>query len=161
MLFRSGESLRRRIGEAIHAEHFEREYAMMGVTLGYRYEGSPIVVPDGTPEPPDDAIEYRPSARPGHRAPHAWLADGRSTLDLFGAGFTLLSFDHADAGVAALAKAAQLRNVPFVHHVIDDARVRELYASPLVLVRPDGHVAWRGERVPDDALALIDTVRGA
>ena len=61
--------------------------------LGYRYEDSPIVVPDGPPPPePEDSRDYRQSSHPGCRAPHAWLADGRSTLDLFGRGFTLLRF---------------------------------------------------------------------
>ena len=82
------------------------EWECVGVMLGYRYEGSPICVADGTPPPPDPISQYHPSARPGSRAPHAWLAPGRSTLDLFGRGFVLLRFGGADpAGLVASARA--------------------------------------------------------
>ena len=35
------------------------------------------------------------------------------------------------------------------------------YACALCLVRPDGHVAWRGDADPANAGAIIDVVRGA
>jgi hypothetical protein len=129
--------------------------------LGYRYDGSPICVPDGAPPPePEDARDYRPSSHPGSRAPHAWLADGRSTLDLFGRGFTLLRFTGApDAG--ALAAAAGARGVPLDIVTVDEPGIGVLYARKLVLVRPDGHVAWRGDAVPGEPLHLIDRIRGA
>jgi hypothetical protein len=44
---------------------------------------------------------------------------------------------------------------------IADARVCELYERRFVLVRPDGHVAWRSDTMPDDPLAVADRVRGA
>ena len=71
-------------------------FRTIGLQLGYRYEGSPIVVPDGTPAPPDDPENFVASARPGSRAPHVALADGSSMLDLYGRGFVLLRFG-ADA----------------------------------------------------------------
>jgi uncharacterized protein YfaP (DUF2135 family) len=51
--------------------------------------------------------------------------------------------------------------VPLAVHRVDDPQIAALYAAKLVLVRPDGHVAWRGESLPPSAEALIDTVRGA
>ena len=81
-------------------EENEKSWHPVGVHLGYIYHPSPIVVPDGTQQPPDDTIGYAPTAFPGARAPHAWLADGRSILDLFGAGFVLLAF--ADVTTAAM-----------------------------------------------------------
>ena len=66
------------------------EWFANGVMMGYRYDNSPIVWPDGTPAPPDLSHPYIQTARPGARAPHVWLGDGRSTLDLFGRGFVLL-----------------------------------------------------------------------
>jgi len=82
-----------------------------------------------------------------------------STLDLFGAGFTSLNF--ANLPIAALEQAAAQRGVPFAVHRIASRESAALYAEPLVLVRPDGHVAWRGDAIPADAIGLIDIVRGA
>ncbi len=124
------------------------------------YEESPICVPDGT-KPPEGRAELAPSARPGTRAPHCWIADGRSTLDLFGAGFVLVRFGSPVANVAPLTAAAHARGVPLEIVDIDHADAASIYQKPLVLVRPDGHVAWRGDMLPDDAVSLVDHVRGA
>ena len=133
----------------------------IGVALGYSYLNSPLCVPDGTPPPPDEPSVYLPTARPGHRAPHAWLAHGRSTLDLFGNGFVLLRFGNAgEPEVEALRAAALERGMPLRIEIIDDREIAALYEQPLVLVRPDGHVAWRAGALPDPG-ALLDIVRGA
>ena len=60
-----------------------------------------------------------------------------------------------------IERAAASRGVPLQVHRIDHQEAAALYERALVLVRPDGHVAWRGDSQPADALALIDTVRGA
>jgi hypothetical protein len=129
--------------------------------LGYCYEPSPICIPDGTARPDVESKKFASVARPGTRAPHAWLADGRSTIDLFGGGFVLLRFGTAPPPAEALADAARKRNVPLRVVDLPDPEIGKLYERALVLVRPDGHVAWRDDAVPADALALIDRVRGA
>jgi 2-polyprenyl-6-methoxyphenol hydroxylase-like FAD-dependent oxidoreductase len=155
-----GAATRAKVGREF-AETMSREWHTLGVHLGYRYEGSPICWPDGSAAPADDPGAYLPTARPGHRAPHAWLGDGHSTLDLFGRGFTLLGFG-ADADEAApLLRAAQQRKVPMTFTAVAEPHVAALYECSFVLVRPDGHVAWRDDRMPKDALRLIDVVRGA
>ena len=156
----AGEECRRRIGDRL-ATSLHQEWNSLGIDLGYRYDASPIIIPDGTPPTPDDPSEYVPTSRPGHRAPHAWLADGRSTLDLFGPGFTLLRLGEPDASVAALLEAALERGVPMRLVDIDEPAVVKLYQRRLVLVRPDGHVAWRADEVPPEPLALVDIIRGA
>ena len=143
------------------SETMRREWFTLGAHLGYRYEGSPICWPDGTAAPPDDPRAYVPTARPGHRAPHAFLADGRSTLDLFGRGFALLGFGADAAEAAPLLEAAKKRNLPLTFTAIAEPHIAALYERKFVLVRPDGHVAWRGDRMPEDALCVIDVVRGA
>ena len=80
-------------------------------------------------------------------------------LILFGDGFVLLKF--ADVPSQAIERAAARHNVPLRVHRIDHQVAAELYGRALVLVRPDGHVAWRADSEPEDALQLIDTVRGA
>ena len=156
---KAGLSLRNSIGRAIYAEKFDREYDMEGVPLGYSYEGSPIIIPDGTLKRPFEVMTYHPTARPGHRAPHAWLADGRSTLDLFGRGFILLCFD-GTIDTNSLVEAAMVRHLPLKTEVVDNEEIANLYGGKLILVRPDGHVAWRGNELPMDTGAIIDTVRG-
>ena len=155
-------------GEAARADYgrwftetMRHEWFTIGVHLGYRYDGSPIIVPDGTPAPPLSTSSYVPTARPGARAPHAWLTDGRSTLDLFGRGFVLLRLGPDAPGGERIAGAAAQAGVPLDVIALDVAQVSELYQRRLVLVRPDGHVAWRADEEPADAGTLIELVRGA
>ena len=155
-----GAATREKVGREF-SETMRREWFTLGAHLGYRYENSPICWPDGTAAPPDDPRAYVPTARPGHRAPHAFLADGRSTLDLFGRGFALIGFGADAAEAAPLLEAAKKRNLPLTFTAIAEPHIAALYERRFVLVRPDGHVAWRGDHMPEDALCVIDVVRGA
>jgi len=149
------------IGRTIK-DAFAAEWESWGVTLGYRYDGSPICVADGTVPTPDEPMVYVPSARPGGRAPHLWLRNGRSILDLFGQGFTLLTFDDdATREAIALHQLAQALAMPLKIVRIAEPEAAALYERRFVLVRPDGHVAWRDDAIPADPQALLDTVRGA
>lgn len=154
----AGAALRETVGAEI-MRNKTKQFVSDGIALGYRYDASPVVINDGSAPPPDTAMIYHQTSRPGSRAPHAFLADGRSTLDLFGRGFVLLCFGGASG--AAIAAAAAALGVPFEVVAIDDDGIARLYERRLVLVRPDGHVAWRGDVAPDDALGMIDIVRGA
>ena len=128
-----------------------------GLELGYTYTSS-AVIPDGTdaPQVSNPIAEYIPVARPGHRAPHVWLEPQRSTLDLYGEGFTLL---------ASGTEWPETVNhpAPFQRHVITQPEVLEAYGlepGGAVLVRPDGFVAWRSRERPADAgLALENALR--
>jgi len=117
-------------------------------------------VPDGTPAPPLEGRTYTQVARPGARAPHVWLADGRSTLDLYGRGFVLLRLGADAPAGEALESAARERRVPLEVVTIEAPEVLKAYERHLVLVRPDGHVAWRADAEPADASAIIDRLRG-
>ena len=142
------------------ASIMRHEWFANGIMLGYRYDNSPLIWSDGTPAPPDVSHPYSQTARPGARAPHVWLDDGRSTLDLYGRGFVLLKLGSAPPSTANIENAAAERHVPLSVHAIADDKVLKAYERRLVLVRPDGHVAWRADGEPADAMALIDTVRG-
>jgi len=155
-----GEQARRQFG-AHYTQMMRREWFTLGIHLGYFYEGSPIVVPDGTPAPPDEVSTYVQTSRPGSRAPHVWLRERKSTLDLFGRGFVLLRFGSKPPRAEALVKAAELRGVPLSVVDLDHEQAARVYQRRLVLVRPDGHTAWRGDELPQDALKIIDAVRGA
>jgi hypothetical protein len=155
----AGERVRRELGNRLAAAN-RRAWEPIGIHLGYRYDPSPIVVPDGTAAPPDDEMDYVPTARPGSRAPHVWLRNGCSTLDLYGRNFTLLHLGRNGPAAAPLVAAAERRGMPLDVIHLDEPEVADLYQRRLALVRPDGHVAWRGDEA-GDALAIVDTVRGA
>lgn len=154
-----GERARERLSHDL-SEGTRQEWEPHGINLGYRYEGSRIVVADGTPEPADDPSDYVPTARPGHRAPHVELSDGRSTIDLFGPAFVLLCFGDAKFAEPIVA-AAHAARIPLMVHPLHEPAAAAAYERALVLVRPDGHVAWRGDRAPADALALMRAVTGS
>jgi 2-polyprenyl-6-methoxyphenol hydroxylase-like FAD-dependent oxidoreductase len=158
----AGAALRKRWHDAYVGGGYVRSRAFTeNLRTGYCYEDSPVVVPDGSPPIPYETPEFVPVARPGTRAPHAWIAPGRSTLDLFGTGFVLLRLGANPPDTGALAAAADRRHLPFRVADLADPAIAELYERRLALVRPDGHVAWRADDPPADPLALIDLVRGA
>jgi len=157
----AGARLRSEVGARISAAKV-REFNTLGVVLGYRYDDSPIVVDDGSEPPARDHARYVPSAHPGCLAPHAWCDDGSSLYDHFGAGYTLLVLD-GDPGardVTAFAAVAQARGVPLTVLAPRLAGLRDLYETSRALVRPDQHVAWRGDGIPADVSALLDRICG-
>jgi hypothetical protein len=154
-----GEAARKTIGAEIVGTR-SKTFISDGIALGYRYESS-IVIPDGTPAPRDSVMDYVQTSRPGSRAPHAWVSEGKSTLDLFGRSFVLMRTGSDAPDPATLVEAAKARGVPLDVVSTTDPEIARLYERPLVLVRPDGHVAWRGAAIPDNPLALIDAIRGA
>jgi len=158
-----GEQARREAGGYLAT--FGEEFASIGVQLGVRYDGSPLIAPDGAP-PRDSFVSYVPSGVPGGRAPHFFLdppgmAQRRSLFDLFGTGFTLLRLHRGAADATPLLEAAQRRRIPLDVVDIDDADARELYGRDLAVVRPDQHVCWRGDRPPADCDALMAQLVGA
>ncbi len=154
---RQREAFRRALFDSDVMRHHDTD----GIALGYRYDGSPVIRADGSEPAADEVRTYIPTARPGHRAPHAWIGDGRSTLDLFGTGLTLLSFGAPAAATQAFVGAAASRGVPLTVAPVAEPEAARLYERRLVLVRPDGHVAWRGDDAPVDPGAILDVVRGA
>ena len=154
-----GRTLRARLGRELERD-VGAMFRTVGLQLGYRYEDSPICVSDGTHAPPDDPEKFVPSARPGSRAPHVVLRDGRSSLDFYGRGFVLAQFGAGAPDGAEIAAAAAARGVPLRTATIAEPEAAVLHERKLVLVRPDGHVAWRGDREPADALAVVDRARG-
>jgi len=140
--------------------HVREEFNIPGITFGARYDGSPLIASDGTTPPPDKMNDYVPTATPGGRAPHAWLADGRSLFDTFGFEFSLLRLGSSAPNATALTKAAAQRRLPLT--VVDrpEQELRDLYQADLALIRPDQIVAWRGNRLPDEPGHLLDIVTG-
>lgn len=155
----AGEQARRGIGEQLARGGVAREFDAPEIHLGFSYADSPIVVPDPTASP-EERLDRRPNTRPGSRAPHAWVEPGVSTLDLFGDGFVLLNCAGSDEP-AGFERAFAERGVPMTVVTCDVPEVVKAYERPYVLVRPDGHVAWRGSEPPDDPGVIAERVRGA
>lgn len=135
--------------------------------IGGRYDASPVIIPDGTSPPdvfPETYDAYIPSGVPGGRAPHLWLDDrrqmGSSLFDRLGRGFTLLRLGPDAVEATPLERAAAARGIPLKVLDVTLPQGRELYGRALALVRPDQYIAWRGDRLPDDADAMLTQVTG-
>jgi 2-polyprenyl-6-methoxyphenol hydroxylase-like FAD-dependent oxidoreductase len=137
----AGAAARLRAGEHF-ARHGAAEFNIPGITFGGRYDGSPAIASDGSAPPPDRPNIYEPTACPGGRPPHLWLADGCSLFDAFGFEWTLLRLGgNEGAGFQAEARRRGLEMT-----VVDakSEEARALYGADLALIRPDQVVAWRG-----------------
>jgi 2-polyprenyl-6-methoxyphenol hydroxylase-like FAD-dependent oxidoreductase len=153
-----GGAARAALGERLH-RHAATEFDIPGIHLGVCYSGSPIVAPDGSAAPPDDWHRYTPDAIPGARAPHVWLEDGVSIFDRFGRDFTLVRL-LPQIDTRAIEAAARRRSLPLAVLDVSSDEARDVYACDLALVRPDHHIGWRGNALPDDVDALLDRVAG-
>ena len=152
-----GSVLRARAGEYL-ARHAQAEFDIPGITFGARYDGSPLITGDGEAPPSDRANVYEPSAVPGGRPPHLWLADGQSLFDRFGSEFTLLDTGEDDATSAALQAQLGRTRWPVRWVGVESGTLRRLYGRRYALIRPDQIVAWRGDSPPDDFSALLRRV---
>ncbi|MEV4807746.1 FAD-dependent monooxygenase [Nonomuraea sp. NPDC049421] len=146
------------IASFIENERGENEYR--GVELGYRYAESGVVCHEDVQEPLWSPRHYTPTTWPGGRPPSVVLDGGEPIFDRLGPRFTLVDFA-GDGRADALLAAAGAQGLPVTHTVVTDAAARELWERDLVLVRPDQHVAWRGNQSPPDPSAVVRRIRGA
>ncbi len=151
-----GKALRKVIGAAAYELHVQ-QFACAGLNFGYFYPDSPLIAYDGELAPVYTMFDYTPSTVPGCRTPHLWLTDGRSLYDALGPDYTMLRFDAA-VDVQPLMFAAAQAGVPIALLDVNCAHGAEVYRHKLVLNRPDGHVAWRGDTAPANPVALIDRI---
>lgn len=154
-----GDATRSEVSETIKATKV-REFKTLGIVLGCCYAGSPIIVDDGSAPPVPDTVLYIPSAHPGCLAPHLWLQDGSSLYDHFGVGFTLLVTTGTVFDSGTFAAAAVERMIPLKIIAPGDPRLQRRYGARFALIRPDQHVAWRGDAVPGDVQSLLGQVTG-
>jgi len=153
-----GTLARREVGEAAYRLHVQ-QFACAGLNYGYFYAGSPIIAYDGEHPPPYTMYDYTPSTVPGCRTPHFWLRDGRSLYDAIGPDYTLLRFDRR-ADVSVFLSGAAAAGVPLALLDLEAEEAPDAYRHRLVLSRPDGHVAWRGDEPPTDPRGLIERICG-
>ena len=154
-----GDAVRARVGKEAYDLNVQ-QYCCGGLNFGYFYAGSPIIAYDGDAHPTYTMYEFTQSSVPGCRAPHLWLDGRRSLYDMLGPGYTLLRFDPT-IGVSSVVEACSRRRVPLTILDVYAPDSLALYDRKLVLVRPDQHVAWRGNTEPVDPTTLVDLLRGA
>jgi 2-polyprenyl-6-methoxyphenol hydroxylase-like FAD-dependent oxidoreductase len=138
-----------------------------GMIFGAAYTSSALV-PDGTPPPAlaNPVTDYVPSARPGARAPHVWLERNGmrlSTIDLV--GFVVLAGRRGTAWVQAARQLASEMQLTLGAHNIGDGEIEDadgqwpaaygVDEDGAVLVRPDGHVAWRSPSLAREPTATL------
>jgi 2-polyprenyl-6-methoxyphenol hydroxylase-like FAD-dependent oxidoreductase len=144
-------------GAAIRAEvasRFDVEQRkvteILGIEAGYRYVDSPLVWPEAGAGPDPDNPRYVPTTWPGARLPHVWMDDGTALHDRLGPGYTLLRLGGSRVEVSGLERALRAKGAPIEVLDIGNGVARELAGFDLVLVRPDLHVVWRGNRLSEE-----------
>ncbi|AMB60249.1 2-polyprenyl-6-methoxyphenol hydroxylase [Microterricola viridarii] len=151
----AGAEARRQMAQDLEVKR--SEFSSLGLVLGYQYPGSPIVVDDGSEQIPEHPIHYTPSTRPGSLLPHVWIGE-ESLYDAIGQWFTLL-VDSAEPRLAEFEQAVEAvrgqTGVPVTLLPLDFSAHPEIpWQAAAILVRPDQHVAWRG----NEPAAVADAV---
>jgi 2,4-dichlorophenol 6-monooxygenase len=150
------------------------EFRLHNIEFGYSYQSS-AVVPDGdrVPTPLDPARLYQPSTTPGHPLPHAWVERAGARIALrsltHGGHFLLIAgedgHDWIDAaeqtaarhGVGLRTARVGMGDVDLIDIRFAWLKNRGISRTGAVLVRPDGHIAWRSAAAHENpADVLID-----
>lgn len=168
-----GDEIRKQIHDYILLNDGENKD--LGIELGYRYNGSPVIFPDDDDqkEPTWTEKSYIASTWPGARAPHVFLKDqdDSSIFDLFGRGpeYSLVDFSPDARYITAFSPKCKESGIPVkMIHLPNEAHVRDVWERDAVLVRPDDHVAWRAplqstgpENIDVDKILAVVTGRVA
>lgn len=153
-----GEAVRENLIRVAKVEQ-PKSNEMIGAELGYRYVDSPIVM--DIPGGPEHLLrEYRPTTWPGGRLPHVWLDDGTPIQDCIAEGYTVLRLGNTNADTNGLEHAMKSHGAPVTRVDIPDAAARDLYQHDIILLRPDLHIVWRGNRLPHNVREIAATATG-
>lgn len=156
-----GEQARLQLAQALENK-VSRLYESFGVEIGYIYRNSPVIVRDSAPEPVDDTCGYVPTTWSGARLPSGMMNDGTAVFDhLSYDAFSLLACNAEPQEYAELLQSARAAGMPLKVIEVNEPHLIDLYERKLLLVRPDQHVCWRGDILPNNCSTLVNQVRGA
>ena len=154
----AGQAIRDNLAQVAAIEQ-PKSNEMIGAELGYRYVGSPIIWEE--PGGPEHLFrEYVPTTWPGARLPHVWTSEQTPVQDLIGDGYTLLRLGRTTADVTPLETAMRELGAPFDTVSVDSTNARDVYGYDLLLLRPDLHIAWRGNALPREPARLAAVITG-
>ena len=146
----AGEAARSRLAEVADREQ-RWSNDLLGIELGYRYEGSDLVVAEPGRGPDLESFDYVPTTWPGARLPHLWLDDGSAIQDRLGHCYTMLHPPGVEVDPEVGACFRRL-GAPYATFEVRSVAAAAVYGEhPLILLRPDLHIAWRGSGVSDPA----------
>ena len=153
-----GETLRRNLAQVADVEQ-RKTNEMIGAELGYRYVDSPLIWDE--PGGPEQMFRtYDPTAWTGVRLPHVWVKPGVSIQDLVGRTYAVLRMGPKAEPVDSIVAAFREIGAPITVLDFPDDRFRALYGCSYFLVRPDLHIAWRGNQLPADPRKLAALATG-
>jgi hypothetical protein len=143
----------------VASEEQRKGNEMIGAEMGYRYVDSPVIM--NMPGGPEHLFrDYVPTTWPGARLPHVWLDDGSAMQDRIGDCYTILRLGGSTADMEPLERALRSFGAPVARLDVPDRIAREIYGIDLLLLRPDMHVAWRGNAPPDEPEVVAATATG-
>ena len=156
----AGEALRERIRGLVDKEQ-RKSNELLGIELGYRYEESPIIVQEEGRAPDPASFDYYPTTWPGSRLPHVWMENGVPIQDMIDSnGYTLVNLSGDAYAGERFGRGFRRLSVPFRTLSVFSSAARKVYERNLLLLRPDMHVAWRGDVVPDNVEEIAARVSG-
>ena len=155
-----GEMARTTFGKDLYELNVQ-QYCCAGLNFGYFYDQSPIMLYDDETAPDYSMGSFTPSTVTGCRAPHFWLAEGRSLYDELGKAYTLLCLKPVEpSALAWLTNAAAQARMPLkIMDLSGLENVPPAYKHPYVMVRSDAHTVWRGHEITqtlaDELVAVL------
>lgn len=153
-----GQAARNELGQSLYDLNV-KQYCCGGLNFGYFYDKSNIISYDGQAQPTYTINTFTSSTVPGCRLPHIWLENKESLYDKLGNDLALIQFGDEASG-QELVNAAKEMNIPLKLIQLGNNYKDDVYKENLILVRPDLHIAWRGNTSPVDCSALLKLVTG-
>lgn len=156
----AGEAHREKIRDLVDKEQ-RKSNELLGIELGYRYSGSPLVIDEPGEGPDPNSFDYFPTTWPGSRIPHIWLEDGVAIQDQINPMcYTLVNLSGDPKANHSFAQQFEELAVPFEALDVGSQAAKAVYEKDLLLLRPDMHVAWRGDAVPSNVSEIVARVTG-